>query len=298
MLVLVALTLAAASAARAQGDSRAGLVVQFGDGSVQTACVRFSEEQISGVELLERSGLPVITQSGGIGAAVCKIGPDGCNYPAEGCFCKRDGARSIYWAFYTRSGDAWAFSNLGAANTAVRDGAVHGWAWGLGDSGGGAQPPALSLDAVCGAAPAPPTAAPAPAPPTAVPTAVPTVPPTVPPTVAPTAVPTEAPAATARPTEAPAATENVAATETTAATETPAATETAAATGTVATTETPAATSPPTAAAATATLGPAGGVAPTQATPSAGGSSQGGLIGFAALALILGAGVIIAARRR
>jgi hypothetical protein len=159
--VIIALALVVVATAGAQaGEQRAGLVVQYGDGHVETACVRFTEPELTGVDLLERSGLPVITQSGGGGAAVCKIGPDGCDYPAENCFCKRDGARSIYWAFYELQGGAWAYSNLGAASTLVRDGTVHGWAWGLGDSGSGAVPPVLGIDAVCGAAAS--TVAPAP----------------------------------------------------------------------------------------------------------------------------------------
>jgi hypothetical protein len=136
-------------------------VVQYGDGSVQTACVAFAEDEISGIDLLDRSGIPAITQSSGIGAAVCKIGREGCDYPAEGCFCKRAGDRAVYWAYQVLKGGAWSYASLGAANVRVRDGDVHGWAWGAGDSSAGAQPPALSIDAIC-AAPASPTAAPAP----------------------------------------------------------------------------------------------------------------------------------------
>lgn len=148
LAVLLALTGAAGAAAQG-GEQRAGLVVQYGDGRVETACVRFSEPELSGVELLERSGLPVVLQAGGVGAAVCKIGPDGCDYPAEACFCRRDGARSVYWAFYTLEAGAWAYATLGAANTPARDGDVHGWAWGLGDSTSGAQPPPLDWASVC-----------------------------------------------------------------------------------------------------------------------------------------------------
>lgn len=157
-LTLLALALTATGAGAQTNEGRAGVVVQYGDGQVATACVRFGEPELDGVELLERSGLPVITQAGGVGEAVCKIGPDGCDYPAEGCFCRREGARSIYWAFYTLDQGAWAYASLGAANTPVRDGTVHGWAWGLGDSSTGAVPPVVDLDSICGPAPAPPTA--------------------------------------------------------------------------------------------------------------------------------------------
>jgi hypothetical protein len=128
---------------------RAGLVVQYADGSVQTACVAFPEDAISGLDLLERSGIPLVTQASGIGAAVCKIGPDGCDYPAEGCFCKRDGPRAVYWAYQVLDGSSWRYASLGAANVRVHDGDVNGWAWGAGDSSAGAQPPALGIDAVC-----------------------------------------------------------------------------------------------------------------------------------------------------
>ncbi|NNJ12549.1 hypothetical protein EKD04_019675 [Chloroflexales bacterium ZM16-3] len=138
---------------------RAGIVVQYGDGSVQTACVAFAEDEISGIELLERSGIPAITQDSGMGAAVCKIGPEGCDYPAEGCFCQRDGPRAIYWAYQVLTDDVWTYAALGAASVRVRDGDVNGWAWGAGDSSQGAQPPVLGIDAIC-APPASPSAQP------------------------------------------------------------------------------------------------------------------------------------------
>jgi hypothetical protein len=164
------LALALAAAAQAQpAEGRAGLVVQYGDGEVQTACVRFGEPEISGIELLERSGIPAVVQGGSMGAAVCKIGPEGCDYPAESCFCERDGARSTYWAFYSLEGGDWSYAILGAGGVSVRDGTVHGWAWGEGDSGSGARPPLLSIDELCGAE-AQPTAADGPATPAAQPT--------------------------------------------------------------------------------------------------------------------------------
>lgn len=144
-LLLFAVVLAAQPAA-----NRAGLVVQFADGSVETRCVNFSEPQISGLELLERADLPIITQGSPLGAAVCKIGPDGCDFPNESCFCATEGMRAVYWALHIREGDAWTYANVGAANVSVGDGTVHGWAWGTGDSSVGAQPPLLDIDAICG----------------------------------------------------------------------------------------------------------------------------------------------------
>jgi len=161
LLALVAATAAGAQpaevglAARQEGENRAGLVIQNGDGAVQTACVRFDEPEISGLELLERSGIPIVAQVGAVGAAVCKIGPEGCDYPAERCFCERDGPRSIYWAFYLRDGEEWRYSAQSAGSVPVRDGDVQGWAWGLGESGVGAVPPLIDLDTICPAPAAP-----------------------------------------------------------------------------------------------------------------------------------------------
>ncbi|MDQ7028470.1 MAG: hypothetical protein Q9O62_01170 [Ardenticatenia bacterium] len=46
--------------ATAQEPNRAGVVVQHGDGTVRAACVLFPEPEISGAELLRRSGLDVV----------------------------------------------------------------------------------------------------------------------------------------------------------------------------------------------------------------------------------------------
>lgn len=156
------LALTAAAAAAQPAPHRAGLVIQYGDGSIETACVSFAEDQISGIELLERSDLPAVIQQTGIGAAVCKIGSQGCDYPAEGCFCARDGARAVYWAYQVLGAEGWRYSPIGAADVAVRDGDVNGWAWGAGDSDAGARPPVIGIDAICAPPPspgAPPTAA-------------------------------------------------------------------------------------------------------------------------------------------
>src|SRR5688572_3624005 len=72
--------------AAADGTSRAGLVVQFGDGEVMRYCVSFTEESITGFELLRGTGLPLVYQDYGAGSvAMCKIGDEGCEYPREQC---------------------------------------------------------------------------------------------------------------------------------------------------------------------------------------------------------------------
>ena len=70
--------------AREGGDHRAGLVIRYADGSVQTQCVAFSEASITGEELLQRSGLAVtLDYNAGLGGAVCSINNQGARTPSR-----------------------------------------------------------------------------------------------------------------------------------------------------------------------------------------------------------------------
>ena len=132
--------------AQAQSLYQAGLIVQFPDGRVETACVEFSEGEITGVDLLNRSGLLVLLDySSGLGAKICKIGETGCNYPGEDCFCRCQGLPCAYWNYWLLKDGQWAYSPLGAGSRRLGDGAVDGWVWG----DGGQPPPLLSLDEIC-----------------------------------------------------------------------------------------------------------------------------------------------------
>lgn len=171
-VLLAAVMLAAASfiagpsqtAVRADGPNRAGLVVQFGDGSVWTACISFPEQELTSLELLRRSGLRVLIEDAGVyGGAVCKIQGDGCDFPMQSCFCQCEGAECTYWAYYHLGPDGtWQYSTVGSSTYRVRNGSVEGWAWGPGDYGfTGARPPAVTFDQVC---PPPATMTPTPTP--------------------------------------------------------------------------------------------------------------------------------------
>jgi hypothetical protein len=128
------------------------LIVEFSDGAVQRFCVSFTEQTISGLDLLVRSGLPVHYQDyGGGSVAMCKIGPDGCDYPSKPCFCKcpnpSKGCR--FWGYYTldRSTGSWEFATEGAGTREVHDGDIDGWRWGTHESAN--PPPASSLSSIC-----------------------------------------------------------------------------------------------------------------------------------------------------
>jgi len=190
---------------------RAGLVVRFGDGSVVTRCVSFSEPSLTGAELLMRAGLSVVLDlNSSLGAGVCKIGSQGCDR-GRSCFCQCEGSTCAYWQYFHLQSGAWKYSNLGAGVYQVSDGAVEGWAW-----GNNVAPPVMSLDQICAAAPAPvnasasptraasaPTATPRPATPTASSTAAPATLPAVSVTAAATVPATAMPLATVPPTDSP-----------------------------------------------------------------------------------------------
>jgi len=145
LLALITMILTPMSG-QTQSPHYAGLVIQFPDGQVETACVEFSEEEITGVDLLNRSGLPVtFDYSSGLGAKICKIRETGCNYPGEDCWCQCRGSPCTYWNYWQLRDDLWVYSPLGASDRRLTDGDIDGWFW-----GDGQQPPLiLSLDEIC-----------------------------------------------------------------------------------------------------------------------------------------------------
>lgn len=195
-LLLVAGCVALPWAVRAEGPHRVALIVVHGDGHVTTHCISFSEDEISGGEVLRRAGLNVrFTGYAGFGAGVCAIDGEGCPLENQDCFCQCPGTACNYWSYWHWKDGRWLYSQVGAEGYRVRDGDIEGWIWGDAKS----PPPAMVFEQIC--AP-PPTATPTPMPAptnTAVPTRMPThtaLPPTqVPPTSMPpaTSVPTNAP---------------------------------------------------------------------------------------------------------
>ena len=148
LFLMMLLAFPAGERASAQGaPHRAGLVIRFGDGSVITRCVPFSEPSITGVELLARAGLSIrVDTSSSIGAGVCKVNSQGCD-AGRSCFCQCEGSTCAYWQYFHLQSGAWKYSNLGAAVYQVSDSAVEGWAW-----GNNVAPPVMTLDQVCASA--------------------------------------------------------------------------------------------------------------------------------------------------
>ncbi len=142
----------------ARADGEAGVVIQHGDGNVDTYCVPFKGDSINGADLLKSVNIPVER----VGELVCAVG----NNPAEGCFgasdydsctCECSGAKAAtctYWAYFTQAhGQSWAYSGLSFSLAKAKDGDMQAWRWGRGGPSSAPPPPAISFEAVCGHAP-------------------------------------------------------------------------------------------------------------------------------------------------
>jgi hypothetical protein len=140
--------------ASADGPNRVGLVIQFGDGRIESQCIAFEGDQIRGDELLTQSRLRVVVDpSSGMGITVCQIEEVGCAFPAEHCFCQcMGGGPCAYWNYFYRDpgAESWTYSALGAAIRQAEPGSVEAWVWGDGHV---PPPDGLAFEAIC----APPT---------------------------------------------------------------------------------------------------------------------------------------------
>ena len=160
-LLLLLAVLGLPGATYAGEPSQAGLVVQFGDGRVETSCVAFQGEEITGADLLlTYSGFDTIVDaSSGMGITVCQLDTEGCAYPSDPCFCQcMGGGECAYWNyFYRETGSSeWTYSALGAVLRKVRHGSVEAWVW-----GNGITPPTFegTFESICAAPTAAATAA-------------------------------------------------------------------------------------------------------------------------------------------
>jgi hypothetical protein len=213
LVFLFLLVLGLPAPAFAGEPSQVGLVIQFDDGRLESRCIPFAGDEISGADLLTRSGLNlVVNASQGMGITVCRIEGLGCDFPAEHCFCQCMGnGPCAYWNYFFRDPGQteWSYSALGAALRKAKPGAVEAWVWGDGHT----PPPSnLTFEAIC--TPPAPTRTPTLPPLTAFPSTATTAPAeTQPPAPSPTtspavvvaeatvlpSLPTPTPAITARP---------------------------------------------------------------------------------------------------
>jgi hypothetical protein len=146
---LLLLLLVSSQVVLGQEPNRAALVVRFSDERTESVCISFSEETITGYDLLQRSGLAVATDNSGAGVTVCRLDDTGC---APGnCFCECQGDPCVYWSYWQRRDGTWQYALAGAAANEVVDGAVEGWSWGPGSVTEAIAPPDVSFEDVCAA---------------------------------------------------------------------------------------------------------------------------------------------------
>jgi hypothetical protein len=154
MMLVVVVTAACVPLTASETQQAAVAVAQEG-GRIYTACVTFSEPELTGVQLLERSGLTIGMDAGNsAGVLVCSIDGLGCNYPTEDCFCQCSGGGTCtYWAYFNQSPEGrWTYAPLGASGRKVHQGDVDLWAWissgGVGDFNAEALP-SLTFEEIC-----------------------------------------------------------------------------------------------------------------------------------------------------
>ncbi len=132
----------------AQEPNKAAVVVRLGEEQVTSVCVSFSEESLSGMDLLRRSGLAVETKVEGMGSLVCSIENTGC--PADDCFCQCSGGdKCTYWSYWRYQEEVWTYARVGATQNKVNNGGIDGWSWGPGSVTDAIAPPSVTFDQVC-----------------------------------------------------------------------------------------------------------------------------------------------------
>src|SRR5918997_1107723 len=124
----------------------AGLVVRDAQGRMTYAWVPFAEEEIDGIDLLRRSGIPVVTVGfGALGDGVCPIAGQGCGVAeCRPTVCQGSAADAPYWQFFRQDPvdtAVWTWQPLGASSSKVEDGDVFGWSWTASDPALPALPP-------------------------------------------------------------------------------------------------------------------------------------------------------------
>jgi hypothetical protein len=190
--IVALLLLAGQSQARQSDSTFAGLVVSFGDGRVETACIDLGADgTATGSEVLDASDLMIQTARSTSGTeAVCLIEDAGCEQPGTTCFCQcRGGDTCTYWAYFHLIAGNWEYEPQSPEDYTVRAGDVEGWSWGAGAiRRSGTPPPDYTFEEICAAqvsepteatatapsaTPAPPATGNNPPPTTATPTAIP-----------------------------------------------------------------------------------------------------------------------------
>jgi hypothetical protein len=147
-LILLTILALSAETASSQAPNRAAVVVRLADDRVETQCVSFEEDDLSGYELLQRAGLSLETRFEGGGGIMCRIEEIGC--PSSDCFCECPGGDDcVYWSYWHLGDTSWQYAGLGATSYRVGNGDVDGWSWGPGNLSNAVEPPLVTFEEAC-----------------------------------------------------------------------------------------------------------------------------------------------------
>lgn len=153
IIIGMLLLLAGQLQARQSNSNFAGLVVSFGEGRTETACIDLGADgTATGSEVLDASGLTIQTARSTSGTqAVCRIEDAGCEQPGTTCFCQcRAGSSCTYWAYFHLKSGNWTYDNSSPEDYTVRAGNVEGWSWGAGvRRQSGTEPPVYTFAEIC-----------------------------------------------------------------------------------------------------------------------------------------------------
>ncbi len=131
LLLLVVVWGNSGTGAAQHSPSYAGIVIHPGDGTITYAYVPL-DEPITGIELLRRSGISLVTIGfGGLGEGVCQIEETGCEIgPCRSRLCQTGDRDSPYWRYFQQDDTGeWIASPLGGGATRIEPGEVDGWSW-------------------------------------------------------------------------------------------------------------------------------------------------------------------------
>jgi hypothetical protein len=129
--LLVIVVLGDKPASAQQTTSYAGIVIHPGDGTVTYAYVPL-DEPVSGIELLHRSGISLLTIGfGGLGEGVCRIEQTGCDVGScRTRMCQTGDRNSPYWRYFQQDdGGLWVVAAMGGSATKIAPGEIDGWSW-------------------------------------------------------------------------------------------------------------------------------------------------------------------------
>ncbi|MDY6874122.1 MAG: prenyltransferase/squalene oxidase repeat-containing protein [Chloroflexota bacterium] len=117
----------------------ATIVIDPGEGDAQMACVEFTDESISGLDLLDASGFDYDVSEGFVNSILGIANLEG---------------ETNYWSYWAWDGREWTFNNAGASDSVVSSGTVEGWHFTSWESYPAAPPDVFPiLDLICDSAP-------------------------------------------------------------------------------------------------------------------------------------------------